>query len=151
MNKLFFVPAILAIFFLTSCKLNLEAPTVSRTENFKLTKMGLDGIEGEITVNIKNPNAIGFNIFKSYFDVTYAGTPLGRAYLKKKVRIGARSDKAHTFYLTGNLKNMNLAELTKLMNGKAGQLEISGKLKVGKWFYKKKFEVNHKERVSLNK
>jgi LEA14-like dessication related protein len=150
MRKIFLVNVFLLL-VLSSCKMSFEAPTVSRTDDFKITKMSPDAIEGEITVNIKNPNAVGFSIFKSYFDVTYGGTSLGRAYMKKKVRIAGNSDKTHTFYLKGDLKGMSLAELTKLMNGKAGQLEISGKLKVGKWFYKKRFDVNHKQRVSLNK
>jgi LEA14-like dessication related protein len=139
------------LLFFSSCKLNeLQSPTVSRTENFKITKMSPDGIEGEITVNIKNPNSVGFTIFKSYFDVTYAGTSLGKAFMKKKIRIPANSDKTHTFQLKGSLKGVSMADLTKLMNGKTGQLEIAGKLKVGKWFYKKKFDVNHKQRISLS-
>lgn len=137
------------LFLLCGCKLSLEPPTVSRTDNFRVTKMAPDAIEAELTVGIKNPNSIGFNVYKSWFDVSYGGQYLGKAYLKKKVRIGANSDKSHTFYLKSDLKGVSLAEITKLVNGKSGQLEIIGNLKVGKWFYKKKFEVKHKQRVSL--
>jgi LEA14-like dessication related protein len=149
MKNLFYFFGLMLV--LSSCKLNLAPPTVSKTDDFKITKMTPEGIEGEITIDIKNPNAIGYNIYKSYFDVTYAGSPMGRAYMKKKIRIPGNSDKTHTFFLKGDFKNMSLAEITKLMNGKSGQLEISGKLKVGKWFYKKKFDINHKQRVNLSK
>jgi LEA14-like dessication related protein len=131
--------------------MSFEAPTVSRTDNFKVSKMTPQGIEGEITVDIKNPNSVGFNIYKSGFDVTYGGVYLGKAWMKKKIRIPGNSDKTHTFYLKSDFKDKSLMDITSLMSGKGGQLEIKGKLKVGKWFYKKKFEINHKQRVSLSK
>lgn len=148
--KNFFSILILAL-ALASCRMQFEAPSVSRTDDFKVSKMTPEGIEGEITVNIKNPNSMGFNIYRSYFDVTYGGTSLGRAYMKKKVKIGANSDKTHTFYLKSDFKGLNIADITKLMSGKPGQLEISGRIKAGKWFYKKKFDVSHKQRISLSK
>lgn len=149
MKKL--ISFLVLVLLFCSCKMSFEAPKVKQAEDFKITKMDPNSLEGEIVININNPNTIGFNIYKSYFDVTYGGSSLGRAYLKKKIRIPGKSDKNHTFYLKGSLKGMSVADLTKLMSGKGGQLEISGKLKVGKWFYKKKFDINHKQRMSLSK
>ncbi|MBC7865191.1 MAG: LEA type 2 family protein [Bacteroidia bacterium] len=149
MKKIIYFISVLAVF--SSCKMNFEAPKVSRTDDFKITKMTPQGIEAEITVNIKNPNDQSFKIYRSYFDLTYQGIALGRAYMHKKVKVPANSDQKHTFVLKGSLKGVSMEDMTKLMNGKAGTLEIDGKLKAGKWFYKKKFDVKHKQKISLSK
>lgn len=135
------------LFIFTSCLRNLTAPTVSKVDNFKMNKMSADGIDAEIKITIKNPNSIGFTVYKSFCDVTYAGKKLGVAKFAKKVRIPANSEREHTFILIGDFKGMNLSDIT-MMVGKGGTLELDGNIKVGKWFYKKSFPFNKSQKIS---
>lgn len=147
MKKIFFTLVIFSFF--SSCKMALEAPTVSRAYDFKISKITTEAIEAEIVIDIKNPNPIGFNIYKSSFEITYCGVYLGKSFMKKKISVASKSNKAHTFYLKSFLKDRSLSELTSLVGNKAGQMEIKGKIKVGKFFYKKKFDINYRQKVSL--
>ena len=83
---------ILAVTF-SSCKEFKEVEVVG-VKDFKLKKIGLEGIEALIELNIKNPNNMGFSIYPSEFDITFSGMNLGKAKLKKRVHIDANCEKA---------------------------------------------------------
>jgi hypothetical protein len=76
---------------------------------------------------------------------------LGRAETNSKTFIPANSDAVHTFRITGNFRGISLASLANLSMGRLGELEIKGKLKAGKWFFKKRFAVSHTQKISFGK
>jgi len=132
---------------LFSCISEFKELSVSSIDDFKVTKLTKDGIEGEIKVTIKNPNAMGFKVFRSKADIMYGGMKLGKAKIVKKVKIPANSSAEHTFLLKGNLKDVSMAELPSLLMGKNKQMEIKGYIKAGKWYYKKRFPIDEKQRL----
>ena len=105
------------------------------------------GIEGEIMVTIKNPNNMGFKVFRSKADIMYGEMKLGKAKMVKKVRIPPNSSAEYTFVLKGDLKDVSMAELPSLLMGKNKQMEIKGYIKAGKWYYKKRFPINEKQKL----
>ena len=149
-NSFFFFLAL--ILALASC----GAPqmiTISKVESAKILHMDQKGIEMEITVRIKNPNHIGFNIYRSSnLNANVNGLDLGQLKINKKIHIGANSDNPHTFTLSSDLSKLSVADLPKLMllgKSKNANINIKGQLKIGKWFYKKTFDVDRSEKVSF--
>lgn len=142
---------LLFVVLFSSCR-EFKEVQLTGVDNFHINKINTEGIDGEVKLKIKNPNHIGFSIYPSAFDVTYSGIRLGQAKLKKRVHIGANSEKVYTFYLKTKFENLNLLDATKLLNlNNIGNIELAGDLKAGKWFVKKRFPVNFKEKVNLLK
>lgn len=146
----YFLYLICYILFLGSCKPLKEAECTG-VKGFKINKVDLGGIDADIQLGIKNPNSIGFSVYRSSFDVIYNGVNLGTAHSKKRVHIDANSEKAYTFKLKSDFKNANMMDIMKLANGggKGGNVQIKGNMKAGKFYLKKKFPVDVKERVGL--
>ena len=129
--------------------------SISKIENTRVTKMDGKVIEAEIDVKINNPNKTGFTIFKSDADVTLNGTPAGKAKLKSKVRIKAKSEETYTFGVTSSLSELTggdgIASLIGLAFSKSIIIGVKGNIKAGKFFYKKKFPIDVKQKVPLQK
>lgn len=138
---------ILAAFFLTSCIGELKEVQISSIDDFKVTKISPQGIEGEIHVTIKNPNSIGFRVFRSKAEIKYGDLRLGTARTVQKVKVPANSSAAHTFVLKGDFKDVSLADIPSLLMGKQKQMEIKGYIRAGKWYYWKKFPIDEKQRL----
>lgn len=125
---------------------------VTNVNNFSLQKMSLQEIEGDLQLTIKNPNTVGFSIYKSEFDIIYGDVKLGKAKLHKRVHIGANTEKVYTFKLRSTPENMNLMDVLKLVgNASSGMIRIKGELKAGKLFIKKTYPVDYAERINLSK
>lgn len=135
----------------SSCK-DFEEITVTNVESFYINKVTAEGIEAEIKLKIKNPNQSGFSIYPSEFDVMFSGLRLGKAKLNKRVHIGGNTEGIYTFKLSSALGELNLFDAMQLLNsGKMGKIEISGDLRAGKLFVKKKFPVNYNDKIQLFK
>lgn len=139
--------AAVTIAFLTSCVGELKEVSISSINGFKVTKLSPGGIEGEILVTIKNPNTTSFRVYRSKADIVYGGVKLGEARTVKKVKIGANSEAEHTFVLKGDLKDAMLSDLPALFMSKNKAMEIKGHIKAGKWYYRRKFPINEKQRL----
>lgn len=138
---------LLNLVLLYSCATQFKEVSISSIDDFKVTKLTAQGIEGEIKVTIKNPNPIGFKVFRSKAEIVYGDVKLGKAKLVKKVKIPANSSTSHTFILKGDFKDVNMSDLPLLLMGKGKQMEIKGYIKAGKWFYKKRFPIDEKQRL----
>jgi LEA14-like dessication related protein len=145
-------PILLALVFLFSfgCK-DFKEAQVTGVKGFKVTKANTDGIEADVVVGIKNPNSVGFSVYPSEFDVAVAGIRLGKAKLYKRVKIKPGAEKDYTFRLKSSFKDINLMDVSNLLSGKKrGVIELNGDLKAGKFFVKKRFPVNLKEKIDLS-
>ncbi len=132
---------------LFSCVGELKEISINRITNFKINKIDLKSIDAEISVSIKNPNNKSFKVYKSKAQVFVGVTNLGAAKIVKKVKIPANSSIDNTFVLHGDFKDLNFSTLASITMGSPA-LEIKGYLKVGKWFYKKKFPINQQQKIS---
>lgn len=150
LKKLKCVLVLLPILFIVSCK-NFEEINLSKVDDLKIKTLTKDGITAEVKVKIKNPNPIGFNVYRSACDVYCGDSYLGKAKLRKKVHVGANSNSEHTFVLSGKFKNMSMDQITALMSGRSQTLVFKGYLKAGKFFYKKKFPIDRKEKLNFSK
>ena len=152
LRKLWYCSFLFVLTGFFSCRAP-EMITVSKVENAKLLKCDQTGIEMEVSLRIKNPNRIGFNIYRSSnLDAELNGMSIGKLKINKRIHIGANSDDAHTFIISSDLSRMTLADIPKILvisKMKNANLNIKGELKVGKFFYKKTFQVDRTEKISF--
>jgi len=146
----FFVPFVLFfVLIFTSCT-DFKEVQCTGVKGFKVNKIGAQGIDADIILGIKNPNKMRFAVYRSEFDVVYNGVKLGKAKLSKKVKIDGNAEKNYSFNLKSNFKDANPMDVMKLINGGGkGFIEVTGDLKAGKFYLKKKYPVKVKEKVDL--
>ena len=138
------------VILISSCTDFKEAQCTG-VKGFKINKINASGMEAEILLGIKNPNKMSFSVYKSEFDVVYSGINLGKAKLYKRVRIAGNTEKTYSFNLKSNFKDANPMDIMKLMSGGAKSvIEVKGDLKAGKFYLKKRFPVNVKQKVDMN-
>lgn len=137
--------------YLSSCK-NLKELECTGVKGFKVNNISTEGIDGDIQLSIKNPNKVGFSIYKSTFDIRYSGVYLGKAKLRKKVHIKANREEIYSFNIKNDFKDVNLMDIMKVLGGASfkNQIEVKGDLKVGKIYIKRKIPVDLKEKLSLD-
>lgn len=142
---------ILLSFLISSCR-NLKETTVTGVDQFFINKINTEGIDANLSLKIKNTNNFGFSIYPSEFDIIYNEMHLGKAKLNKRVHIDGNTERVYSFNLKSNLSDLNIFDVLQLLNTEnRGKIEIKGDLKAGKFFMKKKFDVNYSEKVNLLK
>jgi LEA14-like dessication related protein len=123
---------------------------VTSVEGFYINKLTVENIDAEIKVKIDNPNKMGFSVYPSEFDVIFSGIRLGKAKLSKRVRLNAGSERVYSFKLNSKLSELNPLDILRLINlDNLGKIEVNGDLKVGKFYFKKKFPVNYMDKVKI--
>src|SRR4051812_21044121 len=90
---------------------------VTGIEGLSINKISMDGIDARLLLRLKNPNAMGFSLYKSEFDIRYSGIYLGKAKLTKRVKIKANAEETYGFHLSQDFKNLNVMDVLKLLNG----------------------------------
>lgn len=150
-NVFHILSILLLVVFFSSCR-NFKEVQITGVKGFKVNKINTEGIDGDIMIGIKNPNNLGFSIYRSEFDVSYSGVYLGKAKLTKRVHINANAESVYSFNLKNDFKGANLMDVMKLLSGSMlkNTIEIKGNLKVGKLYLKKKIPVNLSEKIRLN-
>ena len=150
-HKVLIFTLLAVVICLTSSCADFKEAQCTGVKGFSLNKINTQGIDADIVLGIKNPNPMGFSIYKSEFDVIYGGVNLGKAKLSKRVHINGNTEKNYSFNLKSNFKDVNPIDIMKLItNGGKGFVEVVGDLKAGKFYLKKRFPVNVKERVDMS-
>lgn len=138
------------VLLLVSCR-DFKEVQVTGVKGFKVNKIDAKGINADLLLGVKNPNNTGFSIYRSEFDVIYNGINLGKARSSKRVHIKANAEETYSFNLKSDFKDINLMDIMKLVQGGGnGMVQVKGDLKAGKFYLKKKFPVDVKERARLN-
>lgn len=149
-----FIQILLLSILFASCA-EYKDVQVTKIDQARITKMDKDGVIAEIDVRIKNPNNIGFKIFRSDVDVILNDNSLGKAKLKKKIRIKANAEETYTFIVGGKFDNLigagGLGGLISMATSKSANITFKGTITAGKFFYRKKFPIDNKQRIPLFK
>ncbi|MBL7931998.1 MAG: LEA type 2 family protein [Bacteroidia bacterium] len=130
----------------------LKEVECSGVKGFSVKKVDLSGIEGELLLEIKNPNRYKFVIYPTEFDIVYSGVNLGKAQLAKKVKVKGNVEEVYGFNLKKEFKDVSFTEVLKLLNGgsRGNMIEVKGDLKIGRFLINKKIPIDIKEKVKLN-
>ena len=138
---------------LFSCA-EIKPVTIGAVDNVHVKKLSTEGVDFTFTVNVKNPNSVGVNVFPAAFDANVNGIDVGKIKLDKKVRIKANSDGAPEFHIVSDFTKVSMADIAKIVSmvgSKNATVNLKGDVKVGKWYYKKKFPIDLKKSVNLSK
>lgn len=151
MKKLFLFLFLSPLLF--SCK-EIQPVTIGGIENPKLHKLSREGIEFDFGMKIRNPNKIGVTVYPASLDITVNDIDVGKIKFFKKVRIKPNSDGTSSFQIKSDFSKLGLGDITKalsIVSSKSAVLSVKGEIKVGKWYYRKKFPVEMKKTIPLSK
>jgi hypothetical protein len=79
---------------------------------------------------------------------------VGYVKLNKRTKIKANGSHTSTFHIKSDFSKLGFSDISKvipMVSSRSGTLALDGNMKVGKWFYKKKFPITLKKTVSLSK
>jgi len=144
---------LISLVVLTSCK-ELQPVTIGGVSNVKLISLSKEGIEFDFDMKINNPNSVRVSVFPSSFDANINDINAGRVKLVKKTKIKAKGEHTSTFHIKSDFSKLGFGDITKVLpmvSSKSASLSLKGDMRVGKWFYKKKFPVELRKTVSLSK
>ena len=147
-----FLLILLTILTFSGCT-QFKEVQLSQIGGVKIIRITDKGIEMELGMKINNPNSYGFAIYRSSFDIKLAGVDMGTAVLSKKEKVAANSDDMHTFHITTTFNKLlegGLGGVFALFGKKNTEVEINGKLKVGKFLVRKSLPIARKQKVSLD-
>lgn len=140
------------VFSLFSCA-ELQPVTLGGVETPKVKKLSREGISLDFGMRIKNPNKMCVIVYPSTFEATVNDISVGKVKLTKKVKIKANSDDVPNFHIESDFSKLGLGDITKVLpivTSKSATIYLKGEVKVGKWYYKKKFPVELKKTISLS-
>ncbi len=135
--------SIILSFTLFSCY-NIKEVTIIGIENFKVKKIHKEGMQTEIAVKIKNPNDFGFYVYSGKADISFSNLPLGKAQLANKIYIDKKSTATYHLLLNTSFDKISMQDIinTIALSG-MGKVKINGRIKVGKFLFRKKITTNY--------
>jgi LEA14-like dessication related protein len=140
-----------SLLFISSCN-EYQDVTITGVENVKVIKLDQTGIELELSVRIKNPNTIGFTIYKPDLDAMINGVAVGKLKVSKRIHVNANSEDLHTFRVSTDFSKLSPEDAGKMLSlafSKSGNLAVKGKIKVGNIFYRKTFPVEKTQKIKF--
>jgi LEA14-like dessication related protein len=138
---------------LFSCK-EIQPVTIGGVSNIKLINLSKEGLEFDFDMKIDNPNSVGVSVWPSTFKASVGDIDVGYVKLNKRTKIKANGSHTSTFHIKSDFSKLGFADITKvipMVSSRSGTLGLDGNMRVGKWFYRKKFPVTLRKTVSLNK
>jgi LEA14-like dessication related protein len=146
-----FSTLIFSLLFISSCD-EYKDVTISGVENVKVVKLDKTGIELELSVRVKNPNSMGFTIYKPDMDAIINDVPVGKLKVSRKIHVKANSEDLHTFTVSTDFSKLSMSDAAKMLSllySKNATLAVKGTIKVGNLFYRKTFPVERKQKIQL--
>ena len=138
---------------LFSCA-EIQPVTIGGIENPQVKSLSMQGADFTFGVKIKNPNKMGVTVFPTSFDASVSGIDIGKIKLDKRVRIKANSDGTSEFHVKSDFSKLGMtdvANVISMVGSKRATVNLKGDVKVGKWYYKKRFPVEFQKTINLSK
>ena len=147
-----FLLIFLPFLFLISCK-PIQPISISGVNDVKVEEVSLTRIKLNVGMKIKNPNAFGFKIYPSTINFKVNGIDMGPGRITKRTRVKANSEDIRTFYIEADLSKSGIAmnKIIELAKSRSVNIEAKGDIKAGRFFYRKKFPIDVKQRINLGK
>lgn len=139
---------------ISSC--SIKPVTVSNIGEVKVKEYSLKGVTVEVDVTVKNPNWMGFKIYRSDLNVKLNNMDLGKASIMKNVKVKRNAETNTSVTLEADFTKLGPAVLLTAgqvfsRKGAKPSINVSGELKAGNLFVKKRFPINVNQKVSLSK
>jgi LEA14-like dessication related protein len=109
----FFLIALVLISF-SSC--TFKEVEFKKVESFKLLNTDNSGAMVELFILLKNPNKMAITVSNLDMNVMVNQTNIGKIKLAEKVKIDARSEKAHRFIIKANYSDIAVGGFSSLLS-----------------------------------
>jgi LEA14-like dessication related protein len=109
-----FVYLILSLFYLSSC--TFKEVEFKKVESFKLLNTDKQGATVELFILLKNPNKMAITVADLDMQVMVNQTNIGKIKLAEKVKINAKSEKAHRFVIKANYSDIAVGGFSSLLS-----------------------------------
>lgn len=132
----------------------IKPVTIGGVENPVVKTLSTKAADFTFGMKILNPNSMGIIVYPSTFDATVGGIDIGKIKLTKKVKIKANSNGIPEFHVKSDFSKLGMADVANviaMVASKSGTVSLKGDVKVGKWYYKKRFPVEFKKTINLSK
>lgn len=148
--QLLLLPA-LFLFLFSSC--TFKEVEFKKVESFKLLKTDNKGATVELFILLKNPNKMAITVSDLDMQVMVNQTNIGKINLAEKVKINARSEKAHRFVIHANYSDIAVGGFSSLLSiimAKKVNLSCNGSIKAKALGVSKTMPVDFKGDVPLS-
>ncbi len=151
-NFIHFSVVLVLLFSFVGC--HIQPISIGKLEKARLVSFSAKEAEIELAVKINNPNFMGFTLYRSDIQLTVEGINLSTVQLEDRVRVIRKSDKLHVFKIKADLSKLSFTDLPKALTiaqKRSANIALSGTLKAGNFFYRKKFPIDYKDRVDIQR
>ncbi len=146
----FFLIAVVLLSF-SSC--TFKEVEFKKVESFKLLSTDNKGAVVELFILLKNPNKMAITVSDLDMNVMVNQTNIGKIKLADKVKINARSEKAHRFVIKANYSDIAVGGFSSLLSiimSKKVNLTCNGNITARALGISKKMPVDFKGDVPLS-
>jgi LEA14-like dessication related protein len=146
-----FLLLVIVLFQLSSC--TFKEVEFKKVESFKLLKTDNKGATVELFILLKNPNKMAITVSDLDMQVMVNQTNLGRINLAEKVKINAKSEKAHRFVVEAKYSDIAVGGFSSLLSiimSKKVNLSCNGSIKAKALGVSKTMPVDFKGDVPLS-
>lgn len=149
MKNLFFI--LISLILLSSC--NIREVEIGKIEGVSIKELTKEQISLELMVPVKNNNNFAFTISDININLILGNVNLGKVKKSTKIRIKANSSQTQNVGIDVKFSKLTenpLSLITSVLKNKI-DLKATGYIKVRKFIFTKKFDVNENQSVKLFK
>lgn|GEM_PF-780742 len=128
---------------------NIRPPQLS-LKNLKINKMSFSGVDMDLALSLKNPNAFGFDIGKFKYDISLKGNPVASGLSENLAAIPARGNGEIRLPIKINLLGA-ASSLTSLLSGSQSECSIAGQTSLGTPFGQLELPFDTRQTISIEK
>jgi LEA14-like dessication related protein len=150
MRKLLFF-FILSLFY--SCS-GFQELSVSDIKSLNVKNIDSKTATFQVGVTIKNPNAFRIKVTAGELNVKLSNRDIGKAVLKNKIVIPAKSEETHNFEISTNLSTLGLAAIpmiSELLRSKKTSVTLDGYIKGRVLFINRKINIKRTDTIDISK
>ncbi len=147
---------LLFIFILTlfcSCS-GFKELSVSDIQSLNVQNIDSKSATFKVGVTIKNPNSFKIKVTAGELNVKLGKKEIGKALLKNKIVIPAKSEKTHEFEISTDLSTLGLAAIpmiTELIKSKKTSVTLDGYVKGRALFITRKIDIKRTDTIDIGK
>jgi LEA14-like dessication related protein len=128
---------------------NVRLPQIS-LKNLKINKWSLSGMDLDLALTLKNPNAFGFNIGKFKYDIRLKNNPVASGLSENLATLPARGSGEIRLPIKIDLLGA-AASLTSVLSGGQTECSITGQAGLGSPFGQLELPFEAKQTISILK
>ncbi|MFN7013885.1 MAG: LEA type 2 family protein, partial [Bacteroidia bacterium] len=123
-------------------------------QNLNLQNIDNKGATFKVGVTIKNPNSFKIRVTAGELNVKLGNRDIGKASLKNKIIIPAKSEKIHEFEISTDLSTLGLAAIpmiAELIKSKKTSITLDGYVKGRALFINRKIDIKRTDTIDIGK